>query len=168
MITDPVRTSPLGARAMTEEEIENFLKRVIYGTLSYPNRDGWPDARVFNFTYFNGMLYFHSGKRGEKLDNLPDGTKVCVSMFEPSQEIGRVRFCHHESVLFYGRLKRLDALPEHEEEIRQILTKMSFDNGTPYKAAPERIVKTMFAPSVFRIEPEHVAGKLTYFATLPE
>ena len=45
---------------------------------------------------------------------------------------------------------------------------MSFDNGTPYKAAPERIVKTMFAPSVFRIEPEHVAGKLTYFATLPE
>ncbi len=168
MITDPVRPSRLGARGMTQEEIEAFLETVIYGTLSYANKDGWPDARVLNFTYYNKKLYFHSGKQGEKLANLQDGTRVCVSCYDPSPDIGRLRFCQHTSVLYYGTVTRLDGVEGREDEIYQVLTKMSLDNGTPYKAAPERLSKSMFAPSVFVVEPEHVAGKYTIFASLPK
>lgn len=172
MITDPVRKTPNGSRAMTEQEVQSFLERICYGTLSYANNDGWPDSRVLNFVQYNGNFYFHAHKfKGEKLQNLPDGKQVCISFYEPSPAVGKMRYCQHESVLVYGKIYRMDD-PENidyvSDEQWNALSKLCHDAGTPFKAIPERMKQSIKGCSCFKIVPEYTVGKLTIFTTRRE
>ena len=172
MFTEPVRKTANGSRAMTQEEIDCFLQTICYGTMSYTTSDGWPDSRVLNFTYRDNAFYFHANKaRGEKLQHWCDDMRVCISFFSPSPSVGKLRLCQHESLLVYGRLHRVDD-PEDwrscPSEAYHALESLSFSGGTPHKALPERLPKFCGGCSVYRVDPEYIAGKLTIFTSLPE
>ena len=103
MFNAPITPSRFGSRAMTDEELQDFLKHVRYGTLSYTGDEGWPDSRVFNFGLLNGKFYFHSHKvRGEKLPFISNGQKACISFYEPSPDVGLMRYCPHRSAPAFG------------------------------------------------------------------
>jgi nitroimidazol reductase NimA-like FMN-containing flavoprotein (pyridoxamine 5'-phosphate oxidase superfamily) len=164
-----VRKTHLGSRRMTDDELIDFLKNVCYGTLSFMADDDWPDSRTFNFTVYKDNFYFHANKiKGEKLKYLLDGQKVCINFFEPSRDIGTLRFCQHRSALVYGRLYRIDYSPDCGSEIYHVLEKLSIESGTPFKAIPERLEKSYKGCAVFRILPEYSVGKLTIFTSLLE
>lgn len=169
MIDAEVRKTIRGGRQMTGEELDTFLKAVRYGTLSYMNGEGWPDMRPLNFGFYNGCWYFHAHKtRGEKLKDLTSGRKVCISFYTTSDKVGLEHICQHDSVLVYGRLERLDGPDEDYDEMIQGLTAMCVSAGTAYKAAPERISKSIRGASVFKVIPEYTAGKVVKFASLPD
>ncbi len=169
MITDPVRTSHFGSRAMTEEEVQTFLTRIRYGTLSYVGSEGWPDSRVLNFGIYEGDFYFHSHKaKGEKLPFISDGQKACISFYEPSPDVGLMRHCQHNSVLVYGNVERLDNRTEYLEEAYDGLANMCDYGGTPWKAYPEKFEQIKRTCSIFRVKPIYIVGKLTMFTSLPE
>ena len=169
MMTDPVRTSHFGSRAMTDEELQAFLHTVRYGTLSYAGDGGWPDARVFNFGYCNGNFYFHSHKaQGEKLPFISDGQRACISFSAPSPDVGLMRYCQHRSALIYGNVERIDRKPECAAEALDGLRQMCLDGGTPFKTSPEKFEIFSKTCSIFRLQPVHMVGKLTMFTSLPE
>ncbi len=168
MIDADVRTSVLGGRQMTQEELDRSISTIRYGTLSYVDEEGWPDMRPMNFGVYQGCYYFHAHKtKGEKLKSLTSGKRVCISFYKASDQVGQEPICQHESVLVYGRLERLDESDENTEEMLQGLTALCLAAGTPYKAAPERLASGVKTISVFKVIPEHTVGKLVRFATLP-
>jgi len=172
MINETVRKTSLGGRAMTEEEVEHFLSDITYGTLCFHNDEGWPDARVLNFTRYEGSFCFHTNKYiGEKMAHLTDGAQVCISFYEPSPAVGKMRYCQHESVLVYGKIYRMDD-PENidyvSDEQWNALSKLCLDAGTPFKAIPERMKQSIKGCSCFKIVPEYTVGKLTIFTTRKE
>lgn len=169
MITAQVRQTIRGGRAMTEEELETFLSNIRYGTLSYLNDEGWPDMRPLNFGRVDGCYYFHAHKtKGEKLKGLTNGKKVCISFYTTSDKVGKEHICSHDSVLVYGRLERLDLDEANKEEMVRGMTAMCLSGGTPHKAEPERISKSVFGAAVFKVVPDHVVGKVVKFASLPD
>ncbi len=169
MFTEPVRTSGFGSRAMTEEEVADFLKRARYGVLSYTGDEGWPDSRIFDIGQYQGKYYFHSNKtRGEKLPFISDGQKCCLCFFEPSTDIGKMRYCQHNSVLVYGHVERVDNREETHEEAMAGLREMCLSSGTPFKAQPEKFEIFSKTCSVFRVTPEYTVGKVVIFTSLPE
>lgn len=169
MFDVPVRKTPLGSRAMTQEELQEFLQHICYGNLSFIGEEGWPDSRVLNFFYMDGAFYCHGNKaKGERLKYWTDGAKVCLSFFEPAPDVGKRRYCQHESVLVYGTIHRIDIPNSATEEGYHALEGISFGGGTPFKAIPERLARTSRGCSVFRINPVHIIGKLTVFTTRPE
>lgn len=169
MIDAEVRKTIRGGREMTEEELAAFLKQIRYGTLSYMNDQGWPDMRPLNFGLYNGCYYFHAHKlKGEKLKDLTTGKKVCISFYNTSDKVGIEQICRHDSVLVYGTLERLDGPNENYEEMIRGLTAMCISAGAAYKAAPERISKSIKGASVFKVIPEYTVGKVVKFATLPD
>jgi len=169
MITDPVRTSHFGSREMNESEVWEFLKRIRYGTLSYTGAEGWPDSRVLNFGMYNGNFYFHSNKvRGEKLPFTSDGQKACISFYEPSPDVGLIRYFQHSSLLVYGNVERIDNKPDFLDEAFNGLTHMCHFGGASWKAFPEKFEQIKKTCSIFRVRPTYIVGKLTMFTSLPE
>lgn len=169
MYNDPVGTSRFGSRGMTEEELADFLKHIRYGTLSYVGEDGWPDSRVFNFSLWNGNYYFHSHKvKGEKLPFISNGQRACISFYDPSPDVGRMRYCQHLSVLVYGTVERIDKKPECHDEAMEGLRQMCLSGGTPFKTIPEKFDVFSKTCAIFRFTPVHTAGKITIFTSLPE
>lgn len=169
MIDAEVRKTFRGGRQMTDEELNAYLSTIRYGTLSFMTGEGWPDMRPLNFGIYNGCYYFHAHKtRGEKLKEWTDGKKVVVSFYDASDKVGIEHVNTHKSVLVYGHLERLDTKPDAEEEIRQGLTAMCVSAGAAYKAAPERMSKSLKGASVFKVIPEYTVGKLVCFASTPD
>ena len=169
MFNAPITPSRFGSRAMTDEELQDFLKHVRYGTLSYTGDEGWPDSRVFNFGLLNGKFYFHSHKvRGEKLPFISNGQKACISFYEPSPDVGLMRYCQHRSALVYGTVERIDKKPEYHDEAMDGLRQMCLDGGTPFKASPEKFEIFSKTCAIFRFTPVYAVGKLTIFTSLPE
>ena len=82
--------------------------------------------------------------------------------------MGLEHICQHDSVLVYGRLERLDGPDEDYDEMIQGLTAMCVSAGTAYKAAPERISKSIRGASVFKVIPEYTVGKVVKFASLSD
>lgn len=169
MINAEVRNTIRGGRKMTQEELKAFLDGICYGTISYITADGWPDMRPFNFGLYGDCFYFHAHKtKGEKLKDLTSGKRVCLSFYTTSNQVGAVHICQHNSVLVYGILERLDEHPDNYEEMIHGLTAMCISAGTAYKAAPERISKSVKGASVFKVVPEYIVGKVVKFASLPD
>ena len=169
MIKDPVRPNRFGSRQMTEEEVRDFLTRVRYGVLSYAGSDGWPDARIFDIGQYQGNYYFHSHKtQGEKLPFISDGQKCCLCFYETSPDIGKMRYCQHNSVLVYGNVERVDNKEETHEEAMAGLREMCMSSGTPFKAQPEKFEIFSKTCSVFRVTPYYTVGKIIMFTSLPE
>ena len=169
MYNDPVRKSRFGSRGMTDEEIEQFLGRIRYGTLCYTGDDGWPDSRVFNFSYWNGNFYFHTHKvQGEKLPFICGGQRASINFYEPSPDVGLMRYCQHNSVIVYGHVSRIDNKPETHDEAMEGLREMCLSGGTPFKIEPEKFEIFSKTCAVLRFVPIYKAGKITIFTSLPE
>lgn len=169
MFNEKVRGTSRGGRQMTEQELEDYLSHMQYGTLAYITKEGWPDMRPMNFGYHNGCLYFHTAKdKGEKLLHWADGTKVCVSSFLPAEDVGKSVICQHSSILLYGHLERLDGVPERADEAIAAITALCITGGSPHKAAPEYLEKCINSIGIFKIIPEYSVGKITRFSSMPE
>lgn len=169
MFDTPIRSTNRGSRAMTPQELEEFLTGSLrYGTLAFTGEGGWPDIRPLNFGYWKGAFYFHANRnRGEKLKYLCNQEPVCINIFEPSDQIGQSQLCTHRSVLAYGNIQRIDGNPELESEAWAGMTEMCRAAGTPYKADPERLKKTIHGISIFRVVPQYIVGKIVVFTSLP-
>ena len=57
-------------RKLSEEDAKEVLRKASFGTLATINEDGWPYAAPMAFALEGDTLYFHSAKRGQKLENI--------------------------------------------------------------------------------------------------
>ena len=59
------------------EAMADILARTNVGRLATIDADGYPYITPVNFVFYQGRIYFHCAKKGEKLDNLARNSKVC-------------------------------------------------------------------------------------------
>lgn len=65
------------------QTIDAILSRCRVGRMATVGSDGYPYITPVNYVYFNGSIYFHCARSGEKLDNLRRDPRVCFEVDIP-------------------------------------------------------------------------------------
>lgn len=69
---------------ITENQVmEDILTRCRVGRFATVGADGFPYIVPVNYVYWNGSIYFHCAREGEKMDNLRARPKVCFEVDIP-------------------------------------------------------------------------------------
>jgi nitroimidazol reductase NimA-like FMN-containing flavoprotein (pyridoxamine 5'-phosphate oxidase superfamily) len=157
MFREP-RGSVLGNEQLTEKEIEEVFARCPYGTLATIGENGYPAVTPVNVAYRAGTVYFHSGDRGEKMENIRRNPNVSINVFEPADDIGQQRISAHRSVTIYGKAEILD-----EAEAVEALKAIALAAGMPFKAEDSYILPRQRGIAAVRIRPEHMTGRVVKF-----
>ena len=66
-----------------QKEMIEILKGTSIGRLATLDSEGYPYITPVNFVYYQDCVYFHSGTKGEKIDNLARNPRVCFEVDLP-------------------------------------------------------------------------------------
>ena len=100
------------SRAMSQTEMERFLKGHLYGRLGLC-LENEPYVVPVAYGYDQGRIYFHSAKQGKKLDFIKRNDRVCFEIDEWQKGWA--------SVICYGRIVLRDDL-EAKSRCLKLLT----------------------------------------------
>lgn len=144
-------------KIMSEEEMKNILHKAEFGTLACIGENGYPYSVPLNYAYDNGKLYFHSAQSGHKIDNISFNDKVCFSVVGYYKVLPEKFDTEYDSVILFGKASRITEEAEMKRALMLLIEKYS----SCYLAEGiEYIHKAASAISVYRIDIEHMTGKL--------
>lgn len=144
-------------RLMDEENVERVLKENSHGVLATVSEDGTPYANPISYVYYNGCIYFHSAKVGHKVDNMANNDNVAftvigkVDMKVPKSE------AYFESVIVFGKAVCVTDFDEQVASMTELMKVFMPDQAENTATDLQKMQKAVL---VFRIDIEHVSGKL--------
>jgi hypothetical protein len=98
--------------------MELLLERMPVGRLAVTTADG-PYAVAVNYLFFEGDIYFHSGREGRKIEALRADPRLCFLVDDPGPQVLSERGCGitqiYESVVCFGRAEFVE---DHAEKRR--------------------------------------------------
>jgi nitroimidazol reductase NimA-like FMN-containing flavoprotein (pyridoxamine 5'-phosphate oxidase superfamily) len=129
------------------------------GRLGTITGDGYPMVKPLNFVYYNGNIYFHTAKEGEKIDDIKRDSRVC---FEVDMPLALVKSkgspCRAEylyrSVIVKGRAHVVEDPVEKLAALKRLMGKYQPEGG--YGDFPEEKLRIT---GVVRIDIEEASGK---------
>ena len=142
---------------ISEEECISLLKTEKRGVLSVLGDDGYPYGMPMNHYYCpeDGLIYFHGGKAGHKLDALRRCGKASFCVVDGGVRLGGDWADTLRSVIVFGRVEFLEDR-ERTYEISRLLS-LKFTRDERYIA---REIETSGPGTlVFALRPEHISGK---------
>ncbi|MBI2519269.1 MAG: pyridoxamine 5'-phosphate oxidase family protein [Bdellovibrio sp.] len=89
-------------RALQESEAREIIGRCDFGMLATQGADGWPYAIAVNHVIENDTIYFHCAKKGHKLDNIRNNSKVCFSVVLDGQVLPEQFATKYTSACAFG------------------------------------------------------------------
>lgn len=119
--------------------------------------DGYPYTVPINFYYDEeeNRIYFHSAKKGHKIDSMKANDKVCFTTWDEGYlEDGDWAF-HVSSCVVFGRAKLIEDRKITEDKIRKFARKYY----PSAEEAEEEIQKGIDGVQLVAIEIEHISGK---------
>jgi len=139
--------------------IVNLLRTCHVGRLGTITAAGYPMVKPLNFVYSNGKIYFHTAKKGEKIDDIVRDNRVC---FEVDLPIALVKSdgnpCRAEylyrSVIMVGRAHIVEATSERMHALKSLMEKYQPDGGYG-----EFIEEKLEITGIVRIDIEEMTGK---------
>ena len=145
-------------QALSRETCIEILKRELRGVLSVNGDNGYPYAMPMNH-YYNeddGCLYFHSGRKGHKIDAMLRDNRACFccydgGFFKPGDWALNI-----QSVIVFGRLE----IVEDHEKALEISRRLSYKVTSDETYIQYEIEHSGPAVLVFKLIPEHITGKL--------
>ena len=145
-------------QAVSKEECIEILKREPRGVLSVIGDEGYPYGLPINHYYDerDGKIYFHSGKKGHKIDALRACDKASFCVYDQGFRREGEWALNIKSVIVFGRIRFVE---DHEKalEISRLLS-YKFTKDEAY--IEHELVHSGPNVLVFALEPEHMAGKL--------
>ena len=142
---------------LSNEECISILKKQLRGVLSVLGDDDYPYGMPLNH-YYNeedGKLYFHSGKKGHKIDAILRHPKAsfCV-YYEGVRENGNW-YLTIRSVIVFGKIE----VVEDRKKIYDLARKLShkFTNDEEY--IEHEVKNSGPGTLMFALIPEHITGK---------
>ena len=104
----------------------------------------------------NGCLYFHSGKKGHKIDAISSNDKVSFCVYDEGVKKDGEWALNISSVIIFGKMRIVD----DEEKAIEIYRKLSlkFTSDTDY--IESEIKKFAKATLCYELQPEHITGKI--------
>jgi len=145
-------------QALSTEKIIEILDTEKRGVLSVLGDDGYPYGVPMNYWYNkeNGYLYFHSGKKGHKVESLATNNKVSFCVYDSGYRNEGEWALNISSVIVFGRVHIVE---EHEDAMR-ICKEMSLKYTPDLAYIEEEIQKFGDATLCYELRPEHMTGKI--------
>ena len=140
----------------TEEEAINVLETGLSGTLAVVGDDGYPYAIPLNYVYSDGKIYFHSARKGHKIDAITKNDKVCFSVVTKEDIMPSEFDTDFISAIAFGKARVLD----EKNAVVSAMVKI----GKKYSKGFEKEAVAYIEASwgefiVVEITIEHVSGK---------
>ena len=111
-----------------------------------------------NFWYNqeNGCLYFHSGKKGHKIDAISSNDKVSFCVYDEGFKNDGEWALNISSVIVLGKLR----VVEDSEKAIEIYRKLSLKFTSDIDYIDSEIKKPAKATLCYELKPEHITGKI--------
>ena len=145
-------------RALAKEDCIAILKQEPRGVLSVLGDDDYPYGMPMNHWYCeeDGKLYFHSGKKGHKVEPLAANNKVSFCVYDSGYKNEGEWALNISSVIVFGRVH----IVEDHEVAMKICKEMSLKYTPDLAYIEEEIQKFGDATLCYELRPEHMTGKI--------
>ena len=143
---------------LSDEECAEVLRTEVRGVLSVLGDDGYPYGMPLNH-YYNeedGCLYFHSGKKGHKIDAMVREPKASFCVYDRGYRREGEWALNIRSVIVFGKIEMVG----DTETIYEIARKLSRRFTDDEEYIEREIRKSGPRTLMFRLRPEHIRGKL--------
>ena len=139
------------------EAAKELLRNNKRGALAVNGDNGYPYAIPIDFYYDEdeNRIYFHSARRGHKIDSIKADDKVCFTTWDDGYLVEGDWAYHVSSCVVFGRASLVTDTDIALEKIRKFAMKY-------YPTAEEvdaEIRKSFAAAQMVMIDIEHISGK---------
>ena len=143
---------------LSDGECVEILKREPRGVLSVIGDDDYPYGMPLNHYYCeaDGKLYFHSGKKGHKIDAITRRDKASFCVYDQGFRREGEWALNIRSVIVFGRIE----IVTDPVKICEIARLLSYKFTNDEKYIEDEIKKSGPRTFMFALVPEHITGKL--------
>lgn len=146
-------------QALSIEECEEILENELRGVLAVKGDDDYPYAFPMNHYYDkkNHCIYFHSGKRGHKIDSIHRFNKASFCVYDQGYIKENEWALNVKSVIVFGKLEIIENDYDLIKDISiQLSHKFTHDDNYIQK----EIDNSLNATALIKLSIEHISGKL--------
>ena len=141
------------------ETIDALLERTLVGRIATINRKRFPVIKPVNFLYWDGKIYFHSSKQGEKMADIRRGSRICFEVDEPiAYVLAKGSACSasyfYRSIIVKGKARLVNRREKKLTILKKLMEKYQPEGG--YDKFPEVAVQKT---AVVEISIEELTGK---------
>lgn len=139
-------------------QIISILNNEKRGILSVNGENGYPYGLPINYWYNeeNGYIYFHSGKKGHKVDAINSDNRVSFCVYDSGFKRDGEWALNINSVIVFGKIHVVENFEKSVEIFRKLSLK--FTSDTEY--IDSEINKFAKATICYELIPEHITGKI--------
>ncbi|MGD0661265.1 MAG: pyridoxamine 5'-phosphate oxidase family protein [Syntrophorhabdales bacterium] len=142
-----------------KKTVEKLLAQCAVGRLGTVNSEGYPMVKPLNFVYHEGRIYFHSARKGEKIEDIKRDERVCFEVDLPLAFVrGEGSPCkadyRYRSVICTGSARLVEEGQEKLAALKALMEKYQPEGG--YGDFPEEKVALT---AVIRIDVLTMTGK---------
>ena len=118
--------------------------------------DGYPYTVPINYVSLEDKIYFHSAKKGHKVDAIAKEPKVSMTVVEKDDVVSREFTTYFRSIQLFGKAYVVEDEAERNVAFRALCEKFS---GADLDRYEEIMSKEAAAAAIVRIDIEHITGK---------
>jgi len=142
-----------------KETVNALLERSLVGHIATVNKKGFPVIKPVNFVYWNGKVYIHSSRKGEKIEDIRREGRVCFEVDDPvayvvTQGPSCAASYYYRSIIGKGRAKLVKSEKEKLEILERLMRKYQPEGG--YGEIRGEILKKT---AVIEVSMERITGK---------
>lgn len=143
---------------LPHEESLSILRQEPRGVLSVIGDHGYPYGMPMDHWYndADGCLYFHSGKKGHKIDAINRCCKASYCVYDQGFLREGEWALNIRSVIVFGQIEVVEDYGTAMDITRQLSLKYTDDTAYIDREIRQSGKNTL----VFRLVPEHITGKL--------
>lgn len=142
---------------LSMEECVKLLKEENRGVLSVLGDEGYPYGTPMNHWYDEerGIVWFHCGKVGHRLDALRNCDKVSFCVYDRGVPEEGGWALKVKSVIIFGRMEVVDDM----DTIVDVATRLSYKFTQDEAYIQSEIQKYAKGTLLLKLTPEHICGK---------
>jgi len=153
-----------------QDIIRDMLTKVEYGTLALCD-EGIPYSVPLNFVPMDGDIYFHSAKKGRKMDILKKNKRASFSVVQtysliPSYFSSRDGLAcpatqFFKSIIMDGDISFIDQIDEKSLALKHLMEKLQ-PEGHYKPLSDEEYLKTLNSLNVYKLTPHETRAKFKF------
>ena len=141
---------------LSEQETLRVLEEGKTGIVGVLGDDGYPYTVPINYVSLEDKIYFHSAKKGHKVDAIAKEPKVSMTVVEKDDVVSREFTTYFRSIQLFGKAYVVEDEAERNVAFRALCEKFSRADMDRYD---EIMSKEADAAAIVRIDIEHITGK---------
>ncbi len=143
---------------LASEECIEILKQELRGVLSVLGENDYPYGFPINHYYCeeDGKLYFHSGKKGHKIDAIRAHNKASFCVYDTGYRKDGEWAMNIRSVIVFGKVE----IVEDRKKLYDIARRLSRKFTDDAEYIEQEITRSGPNTTMFALVPEHMTGKL--------